>query len=47
MDNVAELWAGMEPANPIGRFTLGLMHDDSHLGHLADIVHQSHSHRNR
>jgi hypothetical protein len=47
MDNMAELWAGMAPANPIGRFALGLMHDDSHLGHLAEIVHQAYTHRNR
>jgi hypothetical protein len=47
LDNLAELWAGMAPCNPIGRFVLGLMHDDSHLAQLADIVHQARSHRER
>ncbi len=46
MDNLAELWAGMAPVNPIGRFVLGLMHDDSHLGQIAEIVHQAFVSRN-
>jgi len=30
-----------EPRNAISRFLAGLMHDDSHLGHVAEIVRQA------
>jgi len=34
-------FAGAKPVNAIARFTGGLMHDDSHLGQLAEIVRQA------
>ena len=37
---------GMAPVNPIARFCLGLMHDDAHLGQIAEIVRQAHLSRN-
>ena len=41
LDNVCEAWPGGPQVNAIGRFALGLSHDDSHLGQLADIVQQA------
>ena len=38
LDNVYEAWPGGPPVSAIGRFVLGLSHDDSHLGQIADIV---------
>ncbi len=36
-----EAWPAGPRVNAIGRFVLGLSHDDSHLGQLADIVQQA------
>ena len=41
LDNVCEAWPDGPQVNAIGRFVLGLMHDDSHLGQIADIVRQA------
>jgi hypothetical protein len=41
LDNVYEPWSGAPQMNAIGRFVLGLSHDDSHLGQIAEIVRQA------
>jgi hypothetical protein len=41
LDNVYEPWPGAPQVNAIGRFALGLMHDDDHVGHIAEIVRQA------
>ena len=41
LNNLVEMWAGMAPTNAVGRFVTGLMHDDSHLGQIADIISQA------
>ncbi len=46
LDNLVELWGGMAPTNAKGRFVTGLMHDDSHLVQIAEIVRQAHAARN-
>jgi hypothetical protein len=33
------------PINAVARFCMGLMHDDDHLGQIAEIVRQSHAAR--
>ncbi len=43
LDVMADLWAGMAPVHAVGRFMLGLMHDDSHLGQIAEIVRKAHA----
>lgn len=40
LNNSYENWEGM-PTNAITRFVLGLSHDDSHLGQIAEIVRQT------
>jgi hypothetical protein len=32
---------GADPINPLTRFVMGLSHDDSHLGQIAEIVRQA------
>ena len=46
MDNMAEIIPGWSLMDPKGRFVLGLMHDDSHLGQIAEIVRQAQTGRN-
>ena len=41
LELTTELWAGMDPTDAVGRFVLGLMHDDSHLGQISEIVRQA------
>ena len=41
LDNICEAWPTGPQVNAIGRFVLGLAHDDSHLGQIADIVQQA------
>jgi hypothetical protein len=36
-----EAWADGPRVNAIGRFVLGLMHEDSHLGQIGEIVKQA------
>lgn len=43
LDNLAEMYPGAAPVNAKGRFIMGLMHDDSHLAQIAEIVRQAHS----
>jgi hypothetical protein len=41
LDNVYEPWSGAPQVDATGRFVLGLMHDESHLDHMAEIVRQA------
>ncbi|KPL22183.1 MAG: hypothetical protein AMJ93_07815 [Anaerolineae bacterium SM23_84] len=41
LDNTYLPWAGAPEVNAIGRFVLGLMHDDSHIAHIGEIVRQA------
>ena len=41
LENVYEAWPGGPQVNAIGRFVLGLMHDDDHIGQIAEIVRQA------
>jgi hypothetical protein len=41
LDVAYEAWNGGPAVNAIGRFVLGLMHDDSHLGQIEDVVRQA------
>jgi hypothetical protein len=41
LDLVCEVIPKWPPVNAIGRFVLGLMHDDSHLGQMAEIMRQA------
>jgi hypothetical protein len=43
LDNLAQMYPGSVPVNAKGRFIMGLMHDDSHLSQIADIVRQAHA----
>jgi hypothetical protein len=43
LDNLAEIIPGRPPVNAIGRFLMGLMHDDAHLTQLAEVVRQAHA----
>lgn len=38
-------WASAGDINCVSRFVLGLLHDDDHLGQLAEIVRQAHQNR--
>ena len=41
LDNECEAWPGGPKVNAVGRFVLGLMHDDSHLEQIAEILRQA------
>ena len=41
LEQVYEAWEGGPQVNAVGRFVLGLMHEDSHLGQIAEIVRQA------
>ena len=41
LETLTELWGSLPPTNAYGRFVLGLMHDEAHLGQIADIVRQA------
>ena len=41
LDNVYQPWPEAPFVNAIGQFVLGLMHDDSHLDQIGDIVQQA------
>ncbi len=43
LENLAEIIPGRPPVNPVGRFLMGLSHDDAHLAQIAEIVRQAHS----
>ena len=40
LDNTCEIIPTWPPFNPVDRFIFGLMHDDSHLGQIAEIARQ-------
>jgi hypothetical protein len=44
---MAEIIPGRPPVNSLGRFVMGLMHDDSHLSQIAEVVRQAKAHRGR
>jgi hypothetical protein len=41
LENTYEAWSDGPTVNAIGRFVLGLMHEESHLEQIEDIVHQA------
>lgn len=41
LDNCYEPWSGIGELNAVGRFVLGLLHDDDHLAQIADIGQQT------
>jgi hypothetical protein len=41
LDNVCEAWPDGPLVNAMGRFALGLVHDDDHVGQIAEIVRQA------
>jgi hypothetical protein len=41
LENSYEVWPDRPGVNAIGRFVLGLMHDESHLGQIKEIVRQA------
>ena len=41
LENGYEVWPDRPPVNAIGRFVLGLMHDESHLDQIEEIVRQA------
>ena len=41
LDNVCEAWPSGPQVNAIGRFVLGLSHDNDHVGQIAEIVRQA------
>lgn len=47
LENAYEVWAGRPGVNAIGRFVLGLMHDESHLAQIQQIVRQARLARTR
>ena len=45
LENTYKTWSKGPRVNAIGRFALGLMHTESHLKQIADIVQQARQHR--
>lgn len=41
LDKFYEPWSGAPQVNAVGRFVLGLMHDDAHVNQIAAIVRQA------
>ena len=41
LDNVTQAWQDGPQVNGVGRFILGLMHSEDHLGQIKDIVAQA------
>ncbi len=41
LDNVYTPWPSVGEVNAVGRFALGLWHDDDHLGQISNIVQQA------
>jgi hypothetical protein len=41
LENEYVAWQGGPKVNAIGRFVLGLMHDDSHIEQIAKIIDQA------
>jgi hypothetical protein len=47
LENEYQGWPGGPTVNAVGRFVLGLMHDDSHLGQIGEIVRQARATRGK
>lgn len=47
LENAYEVWPDRPKVNAVGRFVLGLMHDESHLGQIQEIVRQARLARGR
>jgi hypothetical protein len=45
LDNLFPFWTGDSHYNAVVRFVVGLWHDDSHLGQIAEIVRQGRKQR--
>jgi hypothetical protein len=43
LENMIEAWSDGPFVNAIGRFVLGLMHEESHLEQIEEIVRQAHA----
>ena len=43
LDNIYKTYMG--PVNAVGRFVLGLKHDDAHLGQITEVIRQAHAAR--
>ena len=41
IDNVYQTWNEGPQVNAVGRFVLGLMHDDGHLGQIKEVKRQA------
>ncbi len=41
LENEYQAWTDGPMVNAIGRFVLGLMHEEAHLGQIGDVVQQS------
>ena len=41
LENAYQAWSDGPMVNAVGRFVLGLMHDESHLGQIEEIVRQA------
>lgn len=41
LENEYQAWANGPTVNAVGRFVLGLMHEESHLEQIAEIVRQA------
>ena len=41
LEKAYEVWSDRPKVNAIGRFVLGLMHEESHLGQIEEIVRQA------
>ena len=41
LDNIYQPWPQAPEVNAIGQFVLGLMHDESHIAQIAEIVRQA------
>jgi len=45
LENECRAWTDGPLVNAVGRFVLGLVHEESHLGQIADIVRQARAQR--
>ncbi len=41
LENMCEIWPDRPKLNAVGRFVLGLMHEQDHLGQIKEIVRQA------
>ncbi len=45
LEDTYQAWTNGPEVNAVGRFVLGLMHAESHLGQIKDIIRQAHADR--